>query len=55
MSLIDDIRALALRYSEELKIQIANRVEEMFLDIEYKAMTHPTRKPDEAFAILDEK
>jgi hypothetical protein len=32
MSLIDNIRALALRYSEELKVQIANRVEEMEQD-----------------------
>lgn len=28
MSLTDNIQALALRYSEELKVQIANRVEE---------------------------
>ena len=32
MSVIDDIRVLALRYSEELKMRIANRVEEMEQD-----------------------
>ncbi|MGD0794131.1 MAG: ApaLI family restriction endonuclease [Dehalococcoidales bacterium] len=32
MSIVDDIRSLALRYSKELKTQISNRVEEMEKD-----------------------